>query len=152
MSHPLRSPKSCLRYSMLEITRLPYKTCKTLTSGCGWNDWTRYLGFESPPLAPQFISFQVIDSRICREQLRRRVLLHFAMTCESRRVLPKSHYFHGKLSRTGNRLGSGGNADVWGCTGDGGKLFAAKVFRVNHGDDYKIQVNPSLICVTLRLT
>jgi len=67
------------------------------------------------------------------------------MTCGLRRILPKSHYFRERLFKTSNRPVSGGSADVWRVTDDRKKLYAAKVFRVNHGEDYKIKVGSSLI-------
>jgi hypothetical protein len=65
-------------------------------------------------------------------------------TCVSRRVLPRSHYFPGRLFKTGPRpLSGGGTADVWRVTDDRKNLYAAKVFRANHGEDHKVKVGPS---------
>ena len=52
---------------------------------------------------------------------------------------------------------SGGAADVWRVTDDRKQLFAAKVFRVNQGEEYKVKVSSSLVgykirfCDSLRL-
>jgi len=87
---------------------------------------------------------QIIDSRICTEQLRRRTLRSLRKTCGSRRILPRSHYFPGKLSKASNRaLAGGGTADVWRVTDDRERLYAAKVFRVYQGEDYRIKVSAS---------
>jgi serine/threonine protein kinase len=51
--------------------------------------------------------------------------------------LPRSHYFHGRLYKTSNRALSGGSADVWRVEDDRKRLYAAKVFRVCHGEEYK---------------
>ena len=97
-------------------------------------------------------SLQIIGSRICTEQLRRRILRSLRKTCGSRRVLPRSHYFPGRLHKTGRRaLFGGGTADVWKVTDDRKTLYAAKVFRANNGEDHKIKVGPSLVkrgCMT----
>ncbi|KAF9647902.1 kinase-like protein [Thelephora ganbajun] len=60
-------------------------------------------------------------------------------TCGSRGILPSSHYFHGRLYKTTNRPMSGGTADVWKVIDDRKHIFAAKVFRANYGEDYKIK-------------
>ena len=71
-------------------------------------------------------------------------------TCGSRRILPKSHYFRGRLFKTSNRPVSGGAADVWRVTDDRKQLFAAKVFRVNQGEEYKVKVSSSLVGYEIR--
>ena len=58
-----------------------------------------------------------------------------------RRVLPKSHYFPGKLSKAGIRPVSGGSADVWRVEDDRSRPFAAKVFRANEGEDHKVKAS-----------
>ena len=66
--------------------------------------------------------------------------------CGSRKALPTSHFFPGKLHKTGARpVSGGGTADVWKVTDDQKQVLAAKVFRANQGEDDKIKVGPSLV-------
>ena len=89
---------------------------------------------------------QIIDSMIFPEELRKRTLRALRKTCGLRRILPRSHYFRGRLHKTGNRpVSGGGTADVWRVEDDRRRLYAAKAFRVNfNGEDYKIKVSFSL--------
>jgi len=83
---------------------------------------------------------QIIDSTIYPEELRKRTLRTLRKICGSRRVLPKSHYFLGRLHKNSSRPVSGGTADVWRVEDDQRRVYAAKVFRINFsGDRYKIE-------------
>lgn len=83
---------------------------------------------------------QIIGSSTFPEDLQKRVMRSLRKTCGMRKVLPRSHYFHGRLSKTGNRPFSGGAADVWRVEDDRRRIYAAKVFRVNFsGEEYKIK-------------
>ncbi|KAF9789189.1 kinase-like domain-containing protein [Thelephora terrestris] len=82
---------------------------------------------------------QIIDSRICTEELRKQTLRALRKTCGARGILPRSHYFHGRLYKAGNRPVAGGTADVWRVEDDRKRLYAAKVFRVYNGDERKIK-------------
>lgn len=88
---------------------------------------------------------QIIDSTICTEQLQKRALRSLRKTCGLRGVLPRSHYFPGKLSKTSRYPVSGGSADVWRVEDDRKRTFAAKVFRANEGDSRKTKVSIPLI-------
>jgi len=83
---------------------------------------------------------QIIDSAIYPEQLRKRTLRSLRKACGSRKILPRSHYFRGKLNKTGKYPASGGTADVWRVEDDRRRAYAVKAFRVNlGGDEYKIK-------------
>ena len=87
--------------------------------------------------------FQIIGSGVCKEHLRRRTLRFLRKTCGLRRILPKSHFFRGRLLKASNRPVRDGTADVWKVTDDREGVFAAKVFRANQGEDRKIKVGSS---------
>jgi len=85
----------------------------------------------------------MIDSTIFTEKLRRRTLRSLRKICGSRRVLPRSHHFPGRLFKTGPLpLAEGGSADVWQVRDDRRNLYAAKVFRLNEWEDRRIKVGP----------
>ena len=98
----------------------------------------------TPSSSSVFTLFQIIDSSVFDERLRKRTLRSLRKTCGLKKTLPKSHYFPGKLSKASNRPMHGGTADVWRATDDRGEVFAAKVFRANHGEDHKIKVGSPL--------
>lgn len=131
---------------MPKITSIPYNNCQNRTSGCGWNAWIRYLDLVLPSSSTITYPLQIIGARVGTDQLQKRSLRALRKICGLRRVLPRSHYFPGKLSKTSNRpVSGGGTADVWRVTDDRRQIFAAKVFRANQGDDHKIKVGSPLV-------
>jgi len=84
---------------------------------------------------------QIIDSRVCGEELRKRTIRVLRKTCGRRGVLPRSHYFPGRLYKTSNRpvTTAGGTADVWRVEDDRKRVYAAKTFRVYNAEEYKIK-------------
>jgi len=84
---------------------------------------------------------QIIDSAIYPEELRKRTLRSLRKICGSKRVLPRSHYFRGRLSKAGKHPVFGGNGiDVWRVEDNQKRVYAARVFRVNMiGDEHKMK-------------
>lgn len=94
-----------------------------------------------PHMSRYLILLRIIDSGVCGEDLRKKTLRVLRKTCGAKRVLPRSHYFPGGLYKTSNRPtnATGGTADVWRVEDEQKRVYAAKVFRVYHGEEYKIK-------------
>jgi hypothetical protein len=83
------------------------------------------------PMARNLILLQIIDSRVYPEELRKKTLYFLCETCTERMVLPKSHYFHGKLRKTsGHPISVGGMSDIWRVEGEFERVYALKAYRV----------------------
>lgn len=92
-------------------------------------------------ISRNFILFQIIDSRVCSGELRRRALGFLSETCAARRVLPRSHYFHGRLRKASDRPTAGAGSGALKLEDERKRVYAANVYRVYSGEEHKIEVS-----------